>query len=185
MRKGLLFVAALAAMPAFRLAGCAGNSTAVAPPVVAAPPATTAATPAPAVVLKQEPAPGTLAYGKQVYVDDGTCPSGQIKLITGGNKSMGLSRQKKCVPRPGCAGNSTAVAPPVAAAPPVATATTPAPAVVLKQEPAPGTLAYGKQVYVDDGTCPSGQIKLITGENKSMGLSRQKKCVPRPSNLGS
>jgi hypothetical protein len=36
-------------------------------------------------VLQQEPPPSTLAAGARVYVNDGKCPKGQIKEITGGS----------------------------------------------------------------------------------------------------
>lgn len=57
--------------------------------------------------LRQEPAPGALASGTVVYVDDGTCPSGQIKEVTGGSNISrsgqaipgGSSRQRRCVTR--------------------------------------------------------------------------------------
>jgi hypothetical protein len=38
-----------------------------------------------AQVLKKEPAPGQLANGERVLVDDGTCPAGQIKEVVGGS----------------------------------------------------------------------------------------------------
>ena len=34
----------------------------------------------------------------------------------------------------------------------------------LKEEPPKGTIPHRKIVYVDDGTCPSGEVKEITGE---------------------
>ena len=60
-------------------------------------------------MLKQEPAKGTLSPGKVVYVDDGKCPKGQVKQITGGQissntkRNLGAAntrREKACVPRP-------------------------------------------------------------------------------------
>jgi hypothetical protein len=53
--------------------------------------------------LKQEPPAGTIPSGVVVLVDDGTCPAGQIKQVTGGNGSAaagGTNRQRKCIPRP-------------------------------------------------------------------------------------
>jgi hypothetical protein len=35
--------------------------------------------------LKKEPAAGRLRLGQKVLVDDGTCPAGQIKELTGGS----------------------------------------------------------------------------------------------------
>ena len=51
---------------------------------------------------------------------------------------------------------------------------------ILKQEPAKGTLATGKKVLVDDGTCPAGQIKEVSGSQMTAdGVVRTRKCVPR------
>jgi hypothetical protein len=47
----------------------------------------------------QEPPAGTLPYGKKVLVDDGTCPTGQIKQITGGDNGRGIPRARACIPR--------------------------------------------------------------------------------------
>lgn len=47
-----------------------------------------------------EPASGTLPFGQKVLVDDGSCPSGQIKQVTGGNGSN-IPRARKCIPFPG------------------------------------------------------------------------------------
>lgn len=35
-------------------------------------------------VLQQEPPKGALRPGQQVFVDDGTCGPGKLKLVTGG-----------------------------------------------------------------------------------------------------
>jgi hypothetical protein len=56
-------------------------------------------------LLRQEPPPGTLAAGARVYVNDGKCPKGQIKEITGGSNigrggeiiKSGSPRQRRCV----------------------------------------------------------------------------------------
>jgi hypothetical protein len=56
-------------------------------------------------ILKQEPPPGSLAAGQVVYVEDGSCPAGQIKQVTGGanrdatgNSIPGAAaRQRQCV----------------------------------------------------------------------------------------
>ena len=50
-------------------------------------------------VLKNEPAAGNLPLGKKVLVDDGTCPAGQIKQVTGGSNTQQIARSTKCVPR--------------------------------------------------------------------------------------
>ncbi|MGH6805922.1 MAG: DUF6719 family protein [Ensifer adhaerens] len=49
--------------------------------------------------LTAEPGPGKLSSGVKVLVDDGTCPTGQIKQITGGNNAAGISRKRECIPR--------------------------------------------------------------------------------------
>jgi hypothetical protein len=58
-----------------------------------------------AQILKQEPAMGALREGQTVMVDDGTCPKGEIKLVTGGNhRQVGgtkdIRRTTSCIPRP-------------------------------------------------------------------------------------
>ena len=50
-------------------------------------------------VLKTEPGKGQLPFGKKVLVDDGSCPAGQIKQITGGNGSD-VPRQRECIATP-------------------------------------------------------------------------------------
>ena len=51
-------------------------------------------------VLKEEPPKNSLPYGKVVYVDDGSCPAGEIKEITGGSQEKGIPRKVRCVKRP-------------------------------------------------------------------------------------
>ena len=60
--------------------------------------------------------------------------------------------------------------------------------VIVKQEPMEGTLRTGATVYVDDGTCGPGKIKLITSTggngNELKGLPpRTRTCVSRQSVL--
>ncbi|MFY9317594.1 MAG: DUF6719 family protein [Burkholderiales bacterium] len=54
----------------------------------------------------------------------------------------------------------------------------------LKQDPPGGSLSYGQIVYVDDGSCPAGEVKEITGGSRQKSISRVARCVkrPRPSN---
>ena len=52
------------------------------------------------VVLKEMPAKGVLRLGEVIYVDDGKCPVGEVKKITGGNQKTGVGRQVECVKRP-------------------------------------------------------------------------------------
>jgi hypothetical protein len=41
-------------------------------------------------------------------------------------------------------------------------------------------LRLGQRVKVDDGTCPAGQIKEVTGTKmNSAGILHARKCVPR------
>jgi hypothetical protein len=41
-------------------------------------------------------------------------------------------------------------------------------------------LRLGQRIYVDDGSCPRGQIKLVTGSTLSTsGVTRARACVPR------
>lgn len=53
-------------------------------------------------VLKTEPASGALKRGQVALVDDGSCPKGQIKEVTGG-KGEGagsIRRSRRCIPKP-------------------------------------------------------------------------------------
>ena len=57
-----------------------------------------------AETLKKEPKMGGLSENQVVLVDDGSCPKGQIKKVTGGNhvKVAGtkhIERKRECVPR--------------------------------------------------------------------------------------
>jgi hypothetical protein len=41
-------------------------------------------------------------------------------------------------------------------------------------------LRLGQRIMVDDGSCPAGQIKEITGVKlTTTGIARARKCVPR------
>jgi hypothetical protein len=51
-----------------------------------------------AQILKNEPGDGTLPRGKRVLVDDGSCPTGQIKQVTGGSKVDHIARSSICLP---------------------------------------------------------------------------------------
>jgi hypothetical protein len=43
-----------------------------------------------------------------------------------------------------------------------------------------GDLRLGQRVFVDDGSCPAGQIKEISGSQMTpAGIVRTRKCVPR------
>jgi hypothetical protein len=45
----------------------------------------------------REPPPGAVRSGAIVYVNDGTCPRGEIKELIGGDRSRGLGRSYRCV----------------------------------------------------------------------------------------
>jgi hypothetical protein len=55
-------------------------------------------------ILKEVPKSGELRYRQVVYVDDGTCPKGEVKEITGGNRDQSIPRKVRCVKRPASAG---------------------------------------------------------------------------------
>ena len=43
-----------------------------------------------------------------------------------------------------------------------------------------GELRLGQRIKVDDGTCPAGQIKEISGAKMAAtGIVRAQKCIPR------
>lgn len=51
---------------------------------------------------------------------------------------------------------------------------------ILTREP--DDLRLGQRVYVDDGTCPAGQIKEVAGANlTASGIVRARQCVARTS----
>ena len=53
---------------------------------------------------------------------------------------------------------------------------------ILTREPAPGELRLGQRVYVDDGSCPAGQLKEVAGANlTASGVVRSRQCVARTS----
>lgn len=49
-------------------------------------------------VLNTEPPPGTIKSGATFLVADGSCPTGQIKQIIGGNGGMHIPRRSQCIP---------------------------------------------------------------------------------------
>jgi len=51
--------------------------------------------------LTQEPPKGSLPHRKVVYVDDRSCPKGEVKEITGGSERQSIPRKVRCVKRPG------------------------------------------------------------------------------------
>ena len=50
----------------------------------------------------------------------------------------------------------------------------------LSREQDVGELRLGQRVKVDDGTCPAGQIKEVSGTKMTeTGVVRTRKCIPR------
>jgi hypothetical protein len=55
-------------------------------------------------VVKKEPPLGKMTLGQKVLVDDGSCPAGQIKEVTGGDHvkvggTQHIVRTSRCIPR--------------------------------------------------------------------------------------
>jgi hypothetical protein len=58
-------------------------------------------------IVETPPGPGQLRQGERVWVNDRSCPAGQIREITGGSNRQqrggatmpGQERQDRCVPR--------------------------------------------------------------------------------------
>lgn len=64
--------------------------------------AATLATPALAELVMRERDISNLRLGQKVFVDDGACPAGQIKLVTGAKLAVGgVQVTKQCVDRKG------------------------------------------------------------------------------------
>jgi hypothetical protein len=56
----------------------------------------------------------------------------------------------------------------------------PALAQQVSREQDIGELRLGQRIKVDDGTCPAGQVKEISGTRiTSAGIVRGQKCIPR------
>ena len=57
---------------------------------------------------------------------------------------------------------------------------TPAMAQQVAREQDIADLRLGQRIMVDDGSCPAGQIKEVTGVKlTTSGIARARKCVPR------
>ncbi|MCX7961347.1 MAG: serine/threonine protein kinase [Burkholderiales bacterium] len=151
-------------------------------------------------VLRTEPpdpqsAGNPLGLYEVVYVNDGSCPRGQIRQVTGGNFFRNIPRTSVCISladeRP--TGDRPAAPRPAAAAPVAATSANPIPQDdpqlqafirrhgrdrVLDSEPprVAGALAFGHAVYVNDGSCPRGQIQRVIGGDQVR--PRAYRCVP-------
>jgi hypothetical protein len=54
------------------------------------------------------------------------------------------------------------------------------PAQQLSREQDIGNLRLGQRVHVDDGTCPAGQVKEVSGAKMTAtGVVGTRRCVPR------
>lgn len=61
-----------------------------------------------------------------------------------------------------------------------ALAASPAAADIVGREKDITDLRLGQRIYVDDGSCPAGQIKEVTGTRlTAVGVARTAKCVER------
>jgi Family of unknown function (DUF6719) len=49
----------------------------------------------------------------------------------------------------------------------------------VSKEPPNGGLRYGERLLVDDGSCPAGQIKELTGAKSANGVKRLRRCIKR------
>jgi hypothetical protein len=59
--------------------------------------------------------------------------------------------------------------------------TGPARAQYVSREQDVVNLRLGQRVMVDDGTCPAGQVKELSGSKMTAtGIVPARKCVPRP-----
>jgi hypothetical protein len=57
---------------------------------------------------------------------------------------------------------------------------TPAGAEQVAREQDIADLRLGQRVLVDDGSCPAGQIKEVSGSQMTIsGVLRTRKCIPR------
>jgi hypothetical protein len=55
-----------------------------------------------------------------------------------------------------------------------------APALAQQASREPDDLRLGQRVLVDDGSCPTGQIKEVLGSQMTTsGVLRTRKCIPR------
>jgi hypothetical protein len=62
----------------------------------------------------------------------------------------------------------------------LAALTTAAPADQVSREQDITDLRLGQHIQVDDGSCPAGQIKEVTGARMTpSGILRVQKCIPR------
>jgi peptidoglycan hydrolase-like protein with peptidoglycan-binding domain len=97
------------------------------------------------------------------------------------NRTAGDETGRASVPPPSVAAPAP-VAPPAAPRPPPSPVTSPSQAIIVQSEPPTGSLRHGQVILVDDGTCPAGQIKEVTGGRSNERVQRTRRCIPRPRN---
>jgi hypothetical protein len=52
--------------------------------------------------------------------------------------------------------------------------------VAIQREPPDGAMRLGQRIRVDDGTCPTGKVKLVTAAQvTAQGIARTRTCVKR------
>lgn len=114
---------------------------------------------------RADPTSGSVYKRDTVLINDGRCPPGQVTKSAAvySVSSDYWNREYSCVP---CEGNVSAV-----------DIETCGQAIVRATEPRSGTLPTGAVVYVDDYSCPDGEIKKLTGGSSTM--PRQRECVSR------
>ncbi len=93
------------------------SALAVAAPTAASAPAVPPSAAAGLPVLAKDPEQGHLRAGQQVLVDDGSCPAGQVKELTGGTNrkcevDAGVLDTSRCHPVTGAHRTSRCVARP-------------------------------------------------------------------------
>ena len=96
---------------------------------------------------------------KSVSSTDNACPEGQVSHREG----SGIDARRTCVLK----GGKSLV--------------TIHPGQVLSSMPAPGSLNAppGMVIFINDRTCPSGQMKQMITGSVSQGIARQISCVSR------
>jgi serine/threonine protein kinase len=152
-----------------------------------------------ATVMRNEPPESTSAHfnpypqGTLLYVNDGSCPRGQIKQVTWGNNFRNVPRLYACwsMVDDRATSDKPGGGRPVAAAAPTAAAGSGddqalqrfiqkvgADKVVQKEPPrVAGALMSMQVVYVNDGSCAQGYIKEVVGGNAQRGQPRTYRCI--------
>jgi len=137
-------------------------------------------------VLQKEPAAGYASMGGTAaeifYINDGTCPRGQIKELTTASPVRNISRGTRCIwladERPASDKPADQATPAAAKAAEARETADPqllqrftqrvgADKVLTREPPrVNGAMMTGQAVYVNDGSCPRHQIQQVTaGDN--------------------